>query len=311
MDKGERIETIKAIAVRLAEQPLTDRDLALSQFGFPTGWISDFASDYDYSVGMVARGSDDQISDLHAYLRSDEARLASREGDESRSWGAGTFRLFISHTHANRERAARLRDLLRRWDVDAFVAHEDIAPTREWENEIQVALRTCHAVCALITPDFAASKWCDQEVGFAVARGILVVPLKLGADPHGFIAKVQAVTPPAGSRPHEVASLVFEALALNPATAGAIAPAIVRRYATSESYEATREAFALLRTIQEGAWTEVMLEEVERAAGDNRQVGEANLPDGMRVSAAAAEIVQRVRANTATSVGVGDDDIPF
>lgn len=104
-------------------------------------------------------------------------------------YARGTFRLFISHTHQHRERAARLRNHLRTWGVHCFVAHDDIKPTDEWEHEIQIALGTCHALCALMTSDFVESKWCDQEIGCAVARAILVVPLKLGADPHGFIGK--------------------------------------------------------------------------------------------------------------------------
>jgi hypothetical protein len=41
----------------------------------------------------------------------------------------------------------------------------------------------------MLTPDFSGSQWCDQEVGFALAQRKLVVPLKFGADPHGFIGK--------------------------------------------------------------------------------------------------------------------------
>ncbi len=83
--------------------------------------------------------------------------------------------------------------VMEQWGVDTFVAHDDIEPTREWQDAIEAALRTCDALCALMTSDFIESKWCDQEVGFAIARRKLVVAVKLGTDPYGFIAKYQAV----------------------------------------------------------------------------------------------------------------------
>ena len=310
MERDERIALIKEVAARLAEGSLTDCDLMLNQFGFSTHWIGDYDDDrYAYAVDRVSRGSDDQIRELHRFASSSDGTL-SPGPDGSRTWGAGAFRLFISHTHAHRERAGRLRDRLLRWGVDAFVAHDDIEPTREWENEILTALRTCDALCALITPDFVASRWCDQEVGVAVARGILVLPLKLGTDPHGFIAKYQAITVPSDATPYTVASLVFGALAGSPVTAGAMVSAIVRRYANSGSYDDARAAFALLQTITDSAWTEAMMEEAERAATENSQVRDAYLRDGTRVEGAVAEILKGIRGDAAP-LSPDDDDIPF
>jgi TIR domain len=71
--------------------------------------------------------------------------------------------------------------------VDAFVAHDTIEPTRPWQDVIESALATCHALAALVTTDFKESNWCDQEVGFAVGRGILIISVRIGHDPYGFI----------------------------------------------------------------------------------------------------------------------------
>lgn len=48
-------------------------------------------------------------------------------------------------------------------------------------------------LCAIITPDFYMSKWCDQEVGIALGRAIPTISIKKGADPHGFIGRYQAI----------------------------------------------------------------------------------------------------------------------
>jgi hypothetical protein len=46
---------------------------------------------------------------------------------------------------------------------------------------------------ALITDDFHVSIWTNQEIGFAKARHIPIISLKLGRDPQGFIADKQAL----------------------------------------------------------------------------------------------------------------------
>ena len=48
-------------------------------------------------------------------------------------------------------------------------------------------------LCAILTPNFYQSKWCDQEVGIALGRSIPTLSIKKEADPHGFIGKSQAI----------------------------------------------------------------------------------------------------------------------
>jgi hypothetical protein len=50
------------------------------------------------------------------------------------------------------------------------------------------------AFVALLTPDFHASKWTDQKIGFAFARGVPIVAVRMGLDPYGFIEKFQALS---------------------------------------------------------------------------------------------------------------------
>ena len=47
-------------------------------------------------------------------------------------------------------------------------------------------------MCALLTEGFHESNWTDQEVGFALARGILVIPVKYESAPYGFMGRIQA-----------------------------------------------------------------------------------------------------------------------
>ena len=112
---------------------------------------------------------------------------------EPRFWAAGEFKLFISHVSAEKVLASQISASMRIYGVSCFVAHEDIEPTKEWVDEIILALNTMDACLALLTPGFSESKWTGQEVGVAVGRGSLVVPVKMGLDPYGFIGRYQAL----------------------------------------------------------------------------------------------------------------------
>jgi hypothetical protein len=110
-----------------------------------------------------------------------------------RIWGAGGFRVFLSHKSEVKKETAELKEHLRAYGVSAFVAHEDIRPTKAWQDEIENSLATMDAFVALLTDDFHDSEWTDQEVGFALARGVPVIAVQLGRLPYGFIGKFQAL----------------------------------------------------------------------------------------------------------------------
>jgi hypothetical protein len=103
------------------------------------------------------------------------------------------FRLFISHIAKEKEKATRLKACLWPYSISGFVAHEDIYPTLEWQNEIERALHTMDAFIAVHTPGFSASFWTQQEIGFAFGRGVKIISFKMGEDPTGFISKRQAL----------------------------------------------------------------------------------------------------------------------
>jgi hypothetical protein len=312
VDRGDRAGLIKRLARSLSVDSWANMAFTLRQFDVSTDVIDGWQNYYEFALLALEQARDDQLIELQRHVLPDDASLALTASLNDGPWEAGAFRLFVSHTNANRQRAGGLRRVLGGWGVDAFVAHDTIEPTREWQDVIEAALMTCDALCALVTEDFVQSRWCDQEVGFAVARGILVVPLKVGADPHGFIGKYQALTIQEATSVLDVAGKLFEALAKGPTTALAMAPAIVRRYEKSGSFDNTRAAFALMRAIPGPAWTPAMMEQVERAAAENTQVQHANLPGGRPIPEAAAELLRELRGEPDVQPRPpADDDIPF
>ncbi len=111
----------------------------------------------------------------------------------SRIWEPHCFRLFLSHKATVKKQVGDLKITLRIFGISAFVAHEDVKPTKEWQDEIENALASMDAFAALMTETYHDSDWTDQEVGFALARGVPLIPIDLGLKPYGFMAKFQAL----------------------------------------------------------------------------------------------------------------------
>ena len=166
-------------------------------------------------------------------------QVAPPEFDVRRLWHADRFRLFLSHVAAHKAAVSALRDELEYLGVAAFVAHEDIEPNREWRPEIELALKSMHALAALITSDFHASAWTDQEIGWALGRGVPVMSVRMGADPRGFAGHVQAVSG-ALERPQFLASSLVGALLRHPRTRHEMKHALVAAVRDAPSFKAAR-----------------------------------------------------------------------
>jgi hypothetical protein len=159
--------------------------------------------------------------------------------DVEHLWPLGMLRLFISHISVHKEAVSKLNAQFLSFGVTSFVAHEDIEPTKEWMKEIELALQSMNALVALLTPGFHESKWTDQEVGFAMGRGLLVIPVRLGVDPYGLIDKVQGAQGnldfPAG-----LASKVVDLLLKHKTTAVFMRESLVLALERSESFATSR-----------------------------------------------------------------------
>jgi hypothetical protein len=111
-----------------------------------------------------------------------------------RIWGNDGFRLFLSHKSEVSKETNKLKEQLRIYGISAFVAHTSIRATLEWQKEIERALYSMDGLAALMTEDFHSSYWTDQEVGFALGRHVPVIPVRLGRNPYGFLARIQALS---------------------------------------------------------------------------------------------------------------------
>jgi hypothetical protein len=269
MRPGRRIQLLRESATHLEEiRVWTEIDLILSQFGFQTTerWSG---SQYDYIVEMLSKGSDGDLLELHRYLTGDDATDLETSVDV---WSDGTFRLFLTHVDAQKRHCSELKEALQDYGITAFVAHEDIQPTRQWMDELERALATCHALAAVLHEGFLESKWTDQEVGFCHGRGKLIVPIKVDLDPYGFISRYQAVNG-RGKSADEVAADLFEILVRNEKTSAEMAAALVHSLAHSRSFAESKRRAGRLSEIK--TWTQDLLRELADAPEHNNQVADS------------------------------------
>lgn len=266
---GQRLDLKKKLAGTLGQQPWRDIDLTLEEFGFPTT-DGDFSDTTEYVQEMLRYGgSDESLAQLDDYLHPTATAPAVVQpqpfDDASSPWSGQGFRLFVSHVSDYAAHAGRLRTELAKRSIDAFVAHDSIEPTDEWQEVIRHALRSCDACLAFLTPGFKDSNWTDQEIGFCMARDLLVIPVQYGLTPYGFLGRYQAQPVKTGQDETHIALGVFELLVRKLQSRDAMARALVDRWATTASWDAARENYSFLRKIPDEVWTQQLVNEAWEA----------------------------------------------
>lgn len=159
-------------------------------------------------------------------------------------WAEGQLRLFLSHLSSNKVRMSALKADLAHWGISAFVAHEDIEPSREWMDEVEAGLQTMEVMAVVVEPGFKESDWCPQEVGFALGRKIDIIPLRAGLDPYGFFGKLQGIQIK-GKLPKDVAKEIVRLLLKKPKHRDRLLQCIGRAFPGLQ-YKQKTEAFELL-----------------------------------------------------------------
>lgn len=278
LTKSQRITTIQTVAERMQSDDWTMIDLVLKQFGLRTSdqWSDDRKG---YVVEMVSEAKDDELAELaeHFGIEVKGRFEAPIEPDAPPYWIDGQLRVFISHLTDERKQASDLQSALTRFGMGSFVAHNDIHPTLEWQIEIETALATCDLLVALIHPRFIESRWCDQEVGYALGRGIPVFTVRCGADPHGFVSRFQAFNGN-GKGPLQIAAELFEAAIEHKKLHSKMADVLVSLFENSGSFAAAKARVGYLERLK--VWDRTYSERLKRAVETNDQIsGSWGVPD--------------------------------
>jgi hypothetical protein len=218
-------------------------------------------------------------------LKTTESSLLDRK---AKFWMKHHFRLFISHISEIKTQASELQKQLANFGISAFVAHEDIVPTKEWLIEIDLALNTMDAMVALLSPGFKESDWTSQEVGIGIGKNTLIIPVRLGLDPYGFIGRYQGYQGWDKKSP-EIANAIFDILSRHNLTARKIATCLVSLLEKAWTWENARLYMGLIEKLP--SLDKALVDRLSKAATSNIKVAEAH-----GVPAKIAGLVERYKS---------------
>lgn len=119
---------------------------------------------------------------------NDEADPPGNRADDPSSWrggGLASYDVFISFRGGDRQIAQRLRGLLARFGVRAFVDETGIVPGTDWASSLRECLAASRAVIALVGPAWALLErphedWVLRELTRALAGGTPILPVCAG-----------------------------------------------------------------------------------------------------------------------------------
>ncbi len=113
------------------------------------------------------------------------------------------------------------------------------------------------ALAAILMPGFNESNWTDQEVGIAIGRGVLVIPVMRGATPYRFISKCQGLHAE-GNTVTAVSENIFEILIGSPKTRTRMLSCLIETTVRADSEEQALKKIDHLDSIRQilGAYLE-------------------------------------------------------
>ena len=243
---SQRLLLIQVISIRLGKESWSLIDVTLKQFGVPEiAWSG--SSSQDYVLTRVQEALDQTLIDLalHVGYKFD---LPVSPGVDPPFWRNNMLRLFLSHLATYRQFAGELQDALVKYGISAFVAHNDIEPTLEWQVQIETALATCEALVALLHDNFHQSKWTDQEIGFAMGRRVPTFAVRLGETPYGFIGRFQAFNGN-GKKPSDLARELFDSFRKNKQTERRMSEGLVALFEESNTFADAKERIGYLEEL--------------------------------------------------------------
>ncbi len=270
LSKSQRITFIQDIAGRMENDDWPAIDLILKQFSLPTSneWSD---SKKSYILQMISEARDTDLMELaeHFGIKGSDPTGVLKIPIETPYWQEGTLKVFLSHLSSERKQAADLQKALGKYGMSCFVAHNDIHPTREWQTEIEIALATCELLVALIHPEFINSQWCDQEIGYALGRGIPVFTVRCGADPHGFVSRFQSFNGK-GKQQIQIAQELFDAAIRHKELQTKMADVLIELFVNSGSFAAAKARVENLEKIT--VWDPSYSKRLTKAVEDNSQI---------------------------------------
>jgi len=104
-----------------------------------------------------------------------------------------SHRVFISYSHQDKELVKKIEKVIRDNGMTPML-DEDFAFGHGFQEQIMTFVAHAHVFLPVITEASSARGWVHQEIGYAMAHHIPVLPVALGALPGEMIQQLHAVT---------------------------------------------------------------------------------------------------------------------
>jgi TIR domain len=300
---SQRIKILKEVSNQLKDDEWPEIDLVLTQFQLPIQyrWEGTKAA---YVLEMANAATDDVLNGLAEHFELSAAVPGTSAVSHPSFWKEGTLKVFISHLAVHRKFAGELQAELGKLGISAFVAHNDIEPASEWQTEIERALATCDSLVALLHSDFHKSNWTDQEIGFAMGRGVPIFAVRAGQDPYGFIGRFQAFQG-VGKAAYALSYELFNAFRKHKQTQDMMPEILITLLENSKSFDQARTRTGFLEELE--SWKTSFTPRLRNAVKNNSQIsGSWGVPDRLETL-----IVKWNPSENKNNAAVIDDDIPF
>ena len=144
------------------------------------------------------------------------------------------MKVFLSYLIEYKNIAAKIKRILDDFGFQSFLAHEDIQPTQDWIKTILEYLNKTQVFLPILTRNFQKSEWVNQEIGYALAKNKLIIPMKIDIDPPGFLLKFQALK----YNPHKrfPLSRMLQVIGKNQKSGGKLRDLLIEKFGQSGSW---------------------------------------------------------------------------
>jgi hypothetical protein len=241
MLKQQRIRLINELTIRLLNVDPVIASVILREHGWKRfGYLDQDIENNRYTITDFLVASNDFIlSEINEYFMfeglPDSEFVQEPETDEF------TFSVFLSHQSKHKSLASDLKNNLLLQGIEGFVAHQDIKDNSLWRSSIKDRLNSSKAFVILLTDGIDSSVWCQQEVGWALAKEIPTIAVNFIEEPpsFGFLSDYQYIQY-AQNGLIEIAERISNALLENPKTKSQFRLKKINLLINSYSYDRTR-----------------------------------------------------------------------
>lgn len=196
--------------------------------------------------------------------------MVAEEDAQLSSYVGRTVRAFISYSTEDKILAGLAKEGLEKYGLETFLAHEDIEPASEWQQTILENLESTDVFIPIITENFSASKWTDQESGIAFTREKVIVPIGVdGVHSYGFIGRFQSMNVNS-AHPIDCAEIIKAIIRRKPSFESQILDSAIKSFAASRSWSAAKERARLL--VEFPNMTSRQVNEILNAATQNSEI---------------------------------------